>query len=244
VPLPEPHHQDALVTLYHGDCREILPERLRGERFALVTDPPYGIAHASSQNGALRGKGIHGDADLELREWWVVFCREFGGDAIGKESIPMLIFGSWKREPPPGTRHTLIWDKGLGCGMGDLTLPWKPNHEEIYVLGGGFEGHRGSSVLSGHTMVSWVSKGRNHPNQKPISLMEDLLRKIEPDRLIVDPFAGSGATLAAAKRMGRPAVGCEIDPEWLPGAMEALAPETLESQLAEITAAQEKLEIG
>lgn len=227
-------HEDALVRLYHGDSREILPPLLVGERIALVTDPPYGISHASSQNGALRGKGIAGDKDLDLREWAVELAREH-------EDAPALVFGSWKRPEPPGTRHALVWDKGLGCGMGDLSLPWKPNWEEIYVLGRGFEGHRGSSVLSGHTMVSWVSKGRNHPNQKPITLMEDLLRKVEPDRLIVDPFAGSGATLAAAKRMGRPALGCEIDEEWLPGAMEALAPETLESQMAQITMSQGEL---
>lgn len=228
-------HQDSLVTLLYGDGRKHLPGLIGKRPWALVTDPPYGIDHASSQEGALKGKGIEGDGDTSLREWWVVFAREYGGDLIGEETVPMLIFGSWKREKPPGTRHMLVWDKGMGVGMGDLTLPWKPNWEEIYVIGKGFEGHRGSSVYSGYTMVSWVSRGREHPNQKPITLMEALIEKVPPGYLIVDPFAGSGATLAAAKRLGRPAIGAEIDGEWIPGAVKELAKETLASQMAVTT---------
>lgn len=226
-------HEDSLVTLLYGDGRKLLPSLIGDRPWALVTDPPYGIDHASGQEGALKGKGIQGDDDVSLREWWVTYAREHG-------NVPAIVFGSWKRPEPPGTRHALVWDKGMGVGMGDLTLPWKPNWEEIYVIGEGFLGHRGSSVLSGYTMVSWVSRGREHPNQKPVSLMEHLLEKVEPDRLIVDPFAGSAATLAAAKRLGRPAIGAEIDTEWIPGAVKELAKETLASQTAAV-AEQEAL---
>src|SRR5690606_5759542 len=111
---------------------------------------------------------------------------------------------------PEGTHTVLTWDKGLASGMGDLSIPWKPNTEEVYVLGRGFAGSRGSSILSGHTVVTWASKGRFHPNMKPASLMESLLIKCPPGT-VADPFAGSGSTLVAAKRLGRKAIGIEIE---------------------------------
>ena len=115
-----------------------------------------------------------------------------------------------KRAHPAGTRTVLVWDKGKASGMGDLSIPWKPNWEEIYVLGTGFTGHRGSSILTGHTVVSWASKGRDHPNMKPVSLMERLIEKC-PTGVIADPFAGSGTTLVAARNLGRKAIGVELE---------------------------------
>lgn len=94
--------------------------------------------------------------------------------------------------------------------MGDLSIPWKPNWEEIYVAGRGFAGARNSSILSGHSVVTWASKGREHPNMKPVSLLERLIEKCPPG-VIADPFAGSGATLVAAKNLGRKVVGVELE---------------------------------
>jgi DNA modification methylase len=93
--------------------------------------------------------------------------------------------------------------------MGDLSIPWKPNTEEIYVIGKGFRGHRDGSVLTGHRVVTWASKGRVHPNMKPVSLMAELVSKCVGS--IADPFAGSGSTLLAAKQLGRQAIGVEIE---------------------------------
>lgn len=216
-------YDDGRVRLHHADSREHLEELMREEpSFALVTDPPYGIKHASGQTGPLRGRGIEGDADTHLRDWAVELAN--GWDA------PSLVFGTWKMPRPLRVRTILIWDKGMGVGMGDLAVPWKPNWEEIYVIGGragGFVGPRDDGVLKGHVMVSWVSKGREHPNQKPIDLMQRLLLRIDPERLIIDPFCGSGATLIAAKALGRRAVGFEIDAEWIEAAKRGLAQDNL-----------------
>lgn len=128
---------------------------------------------------------------------------------------PALSFGSWKRPHPKGTRAQLIWDKGGHAGgLGDLSIPWKNNHEEIYVLGSGFKGHRGSGVLSGYHVTASERSGRNHPHEKPVSLMEELLCKCPQDWVIIDPFAGSGSTLRAAKNLGRRAIGFEIEEKY------------------------------
>ena len=196
------YYQDEHVTLYHGDCREIA-EWLEAD--VLVTDPPYGYSHRS--NGGPRGSAtwrsteIANDTDTTARE----AVLDLWGDR------PALVFGSWKRPSPAGTRAVIIWDKGGHAGgLGDLTLPWKQNHEEVYVLGTGFVGKRGSGVITGCHSPASEAAGRSHPHEKPVSLMERLIEKCPPG-VIADPFAGSGSTLRAAKNLGRRAIGVELD---------------------------------
>lgn len=193
-----PYYEDDRVTLYHGDCRE-LTNWLEAD--VLVTDPPYGVAYQSHKPAHERGffDEIANDRDTS--------ARDLALDAWGNR--PALVFGSWKMPKPVGTHTVLTWDKGDASGMGNLSVPWKPNTEEIYVLGGGFVGKRDGAVLRGHTVVTWASKGREHPNMKPVSLMSALIAKTVG--VVADPFAGSGSTLVAAKRLGRKAIGVEID---------------------------------
>ena len=98
--------------------------------------------------------------------------------------------------------------------MGDLSIPWKPNTEEIYVLGSGFTGRRTGSVIKSLAIAGTVGQAgkgtRHHPTQKPVSLMESLITKCPPG-IIADPFAGSGSTLIAARNLGRKAIGVELD---------------------------------
>ena len=199
----KPYYQDESVTLYHGDCREITAWL---DADVLVTDPPYGYSHASNWDGAFKGEVIANDADLSMREWVVGMWTTTGPCGTTR---PALVFGSWKMPRPPQTHSLLIWDKGPAAGMGDLSVPWKPNTEEIYVIGKPFIGSRDTSVLSGHTVVTWASKGREHPNMKPVSLMSALIAKTVGT--IADPFAGSGSTLVAAKQLGRKAIGVEME---------------------------------
>lgn len=192
------YYQDEHVTLYHGDCLAEHREWLEAD--VLVTDPPYGYSHKSGWAGKFKGEIIANDSDLKARD----AALKDWGDA------PAIVFGSWKRPKPEGTHTVLVWDKGEAAGMGNLAIPWKPNWEEIYVLGSGYSGHRSSSILSGHTVVTWASKGREHPNMKPETLMESLLAKCPPGA-VADPFAGSGSTLVAARNLGRKAIGVELE---------------------------------
>lgn len=204
------YYQDDTVTLHLGDCLEVTDWL---EADVLVTDPPYGVAYQSHKPAHERGNfnEIANDRDTVFRDnmlhLWSTHSSNTGYDRPGGK--PALVFGSWKMPKPHGTHTVLTWDKGMASGMGNLSVPWKPNTEEIYVLGAGFQGRRDSSVLTGHTVVTWASKGREHPNMKPLSLMSSLVSKTVG--VIADPFAGSGTTLVAAKRLGRKAIGCEVD---------------------------------
>jgi DNA modification methylase len=217
--------------MYLGDCVEILPTL--PPPAVVVTDPPYGIAYASGQEGVLRDVGIAGDESLEVRD-----------AALRLIDAPALVFGTWKTAPPVNAKAAIVWDKGMGVGMGDLSMPWKPNWELIYVVGKGFRGHRGSGVISGHTMVSWtsarVSEPREHPTQKPVSLILELLSKC-PEGAVLDPFAGSGAVGVAALRAGRPFVGVELDRRWFDIACERLRAEEKQTTVAAERAGQRSL---
>ncbi len=197
-----PYYDKGGITIYHADCRDVLPSLPVVPVDLILTDPPYGIAHSSSFGATWQNTTIAGDDDTACRDWVLTWARARG--------VPAACFGSWKVPKPIGTRAVLVWDKGPAFGMGDLSFPWKPSWEEIYIIGDGWKGTRDEGVLRGHLVVSWESKGRRHPHEKPVSLMAYLLSKIEAER-VLDPFAGTGSTLRAAKDRGLKAVGIEIE---------------------------------
>lgn len=198
--MTEPYYQDEWVTLYHGDALENEDWRTAE---VLVTDPPYGMAYVSNASKFGSSKPIEGDNDPDLRDRALALW----GDK------PALVFGRWDVPRPAGTRNRLIWFKDLGPGMGDLKMPWGHDEEEIYVLGNGWAGQRGSNVIRARG-YSASAKGRpNHPTPKPPSLIEALLEKT-PDGVIADPFVGSGATLIACRALGRRAIGVELEEEY------------------------------
>ena len=187
------YYQDEYVELHHGDCRAI-----RGWTLAdvMVTDPPYGVAYASGW--VKRDRAIAGDHSAGVRDE----ALEMWGDR------PALVFGSWKVERPKGSVHRLIWDKDGDPGMGDLSMPWGNSDEEVYVLGRGFQGVRGSNVI--RCPKPPIATRPDHPTPKPVALMEALIAKCPPG-VVADPFAGSGATLIAARNLGRRAIGVELE---------------------------------
>jgi DNA modification methylase len=214
---PEPYYQDDLVTLYHGNAVRVLPHLDPDDYAAMVTDPPYGISYRSNSRRDTLAASIAGDEDTRLRdaalEWW--------GDR------PALVFGTWRVPRPAATRALLVWDTKGALGMGDLSLPWKPAHQEVYVLGRGFAGRRGTDVLTYAPVQSMARNGRCHPHQKPTSLMADLLAKC-PAGAVIDPFAGSGSTLRAAKDAGRRAVGIELEEHYCEVIAQRLAQESFD----------------
>lgn len=186
----KPYFDDGKIQLFHGDCREAA-EWLSAD--VLVTDPPFGMKYSSGW----QARPIAGDDDTAARDE----ALRLWGDK------PALVFGRWDCPRPARAKLLLTWDKGDWPGMGDLALPWGPSTEEIYVLGGGFIGARGGSVvrcdrLTGQTL---------HPNEKPVKLLQRLLGWCEPAAVVADPFSGSGATLVAAKNLGRRAIGVELE---------------------------------
>lgn len=209
----EPYYVDEHVQLYQGDCREI-DAWLSAD--VLVTDPPYGMSLRSRWGGDFADLEIAGDRDVSVRNAAL--------SAWGQK--PALVFGRWSVPRPTATRALLIWDKGEHTGMGDLNLPWKPDFEEIYVLGKGFTGKRGSSILRHLAPPPAKSQGRHHPTEKPLSVLTTLLGKC-PDGVVADPFAGSGSTLVAAKILGRRAIGVELEEKYCEVAARRLMQDTL-----------------
>lgn len=192
------YYQDDHVTLHHGDCLEALDW---AEADVLVTDPPYGVDYQSGARRETLAASILNDKDTIHRD----SVLELWG------SKPALVFGSWKIARPAATKALLIWDTKGALGMGDLRIPWKPSHQEVYVLGDGpWQGKRDTDVLSIAPVQSMGTNGRVHPHQKPIALMDTLIAKTV-GAVIADPFAGSGSTLVSAKAMGRKAIGVEMD---------------------------------
>ena len=194
------YYQDEWVTLHLGDCLEET-DWLTAD--VLVIDPPYGIAYHSGSRRDTLAASIIGDEDTSLRDAALAAWLGFG-------ERPALVFGTWRTPRPTGTHTRLIWDTKGALGMGNLSVPWKPSDQEIYVIGYGFTGPRTSNVLSHAPVQSMSRNGRDHPHQKPVGLLLDLIQKCPPG-VISDPFAGSGSTLVAAKRLGRKAIGIEID---------------------------------
>lgn len=200
----KPYYDEDGIVIYHGDCREVLPAVTIPLDWAAINDPPYGISHNSNHGASWAGTEIANDNSTALREW------------IIRQLLPrpMFVFGTWKVTKPPQTRQTLIWDKGPAFGMGDLSFPWKNSFEEIYVLGQGFSGRRDEAVLRGHIVVSWESRGRRHPHEKPVSLISALLNKCPVATGLIDPTCGTGPALAAAKLAGILAIGIEVEEEY------------------------------
>lgn len=221
-----PYYEGDLVTLYHGDCREITAWL---DADVLVTDPPYGMGYVSNARvRRTRMDAIAGDDSTAARDLVL--------DAWG--SRPALTFGTWKIQKPAGVKVTLTWDKGPSVGSGDITMPWGLSTEEIYVTGNWPPIAAGGRAREGGTPARSVSVLRvanyntqapdrpNHPTPKPVSLMELLLVKCPPG-VVSDPFAGSGSTLLAAKNLGRRAIGVELDERYCEIAAKRLAQDTL-----------------
>jgi hypothetical protein len=225
----KPYYEAEGIVIYHGDCREVLPQIVRSNCGALVVDPPYGIAHQSDWTDALYGNvaaaygdgSVAGDEDLTVRDY--VLAWNAGAAA--------LVFGSWKHSQPAGTHTVLVWDKGAASGMGDLSIPWKPSWEEIYVIGRGFIGSRDEGVLKGFYVPPRISMGRQHPMEKPVSLLRYLISKT-PSGTVIDPCCGSGPTLRAAKDLGRRAIGIEISEAYCDLAARRLSQEVFPLEVA------------
>jgi DNA modification methylase len=195
----KPYYADECVTLWHGDCREIT-EWLVAD--VLVTDPPYGIAYIRGGDRKNTPKQpVIGDADTSLRDRTLA---EWG-------ERPAICFGSWRVPKPTGTKQTITWWKrSVGPGSGDTNLPWGNATEEIYILGAGFDGVRRANVIETWDRRQTASIEIGHPTPKPVGLMEQLIECCPPG-VIADPYAGSGATLIAARNLGRRSIGVEVD---------------------------------
>ncbi len=178
------------VTLYLGDCREILPT-LEGVD-AVVTDPPYGIGFAAQPTKWQRRAGQKAEAwdDLTVDGLSALI-------ALGEKQV---VWGG-NYYSLPLSRGWLSWYKpDAPPSMGSVELAWTNLDQNPRQI----------SCSIGATNAERVG----HPTQKPLAVMRFTLQQIGPASTILDPFMGSGTTGVAAVKLGRQFTGIEIDPKY------------------------------
>lgn len=197
----KPYYEHAGITIYHGDCRDVW-NTVHAD--ALVTDPPYGIGFAAQPTKWQRRAG-------KKPEQWDDQIVPFVVEMVS--SFPLAIVWGGNYYPLPVTRGWLSWFKpDAPPSMGSFELAWT-NRDDIA---------RSITWSIGATNAERVG----HPTQKPERVMSWCLGLIDAD-VVLDPFAGSGTTLLAAKRHGRRAIGIEIEERYCEIAAKRLSQEVL-----------------
>lgn len=210
---------DAGITLYHGDARDILPRLADRSVELLLTDPPYGVSWQSPRR-QLRFDVMPGDEDESLG-------REVVKLALGKlrNHRHLYVFGPWDPgDLPVANRVELIWDKTL-FGIGNLSLPWGTSHERItfgvYTLSkqeqAGSAGRLSARLRRGSILRCRRpnAMGVIHPSEKPVEILRQMIEASTVlGETVLDPFAGVGSTLVAARIEGRRCIGVEIEERW------------------------------
>lgn len=190
-----PYFQDekAGITIYHGDCREILP--FLDPVDAIITDPPYGVNIA--------------DWDAEVPYSILPILLNLSkGPVVWFGSSPHLVKDLASFVPPPD--RVMIWAPKFRLGKmakSGIAYRYHPIHTwriserndgPVWdVLDHSTEGHH------------WW----NHPGTKPKALMLSLVGLCPKGGIVLDPFLGSGTTLVAAKESGRRGIGIELEEE-------------------------------
>jgi site-specific DNA-methyltransferase (adenine-specific) len=246
----EPYYASETVALYHGDCREVLPTL--EDRFDLVvTDPPYGetsLAWDRWPNGWPGVLADYGAASLwcfgsmrmfldrrdEFDAWRlsqdVIWSKPRGGVAYPDRATVRTheIVTHWYRGDWSDVHHEQQRTERPGPGKGTIhrgeTGPaWNGSRRAHAWTDDGTRAL--SSVIECQTMRM---RGTGHPTEKPTGILEPLIAYGCPEGgTVLDPFAGSGSTLDAARQIGRRAVGIETDERYCEIAAKRLAQDTL-----------------
>ena len=210
----EPYYEHAGITIYHGDCREVLPS-LKAD--VVVTDPPYGIG---ADEAASKNKGQWGWRDYGETSWDRERPDADVFDAMLAASDGQVIWGgNYFADMLPPSMGWLAWDKGQReFSLADFEMAWTSFHRAARC----FVYPRGRALLD----------GKRHPTQKAEAVMRWSIESCDsgigrPAVTIPDPFMGSGTTLRAAKDLGRKAIGIEIEERYCEIAAKRLAQEVL-----------------
>jgi site-specific DNA-methyltransferase (adenine-specific) len=223
----QPYYQDDFVTLYHGDCREILPSLPKVD--LVLTDPPFSVPvkyHDSEGNYPRRW------GDLIVMEPFFVevfrlierMTKESGAVYVhcDANTYPVFYKASYSLWP---RSHMIVWYKPTGRrGNG-----WKHAHELILHLAKSTTVYSGSFNQDVIGIMPVRTLDREHPAEKPGELLTFIKEAHPADSgtITLDPFMGSGTTLRAAKDLGRKAIGIEIEERYCEIAAKRMAQEPL-----------------
>jgi DNA modification methylase len=200
-----PYHQEASVTIYHGDCREIAPLLPRFD--LLLTDPPYGIR---ADENPVRGQSKHGKSawDRERPAPWVLQML------ISKAATSIIWGGNYFADVLPPTMKWLVWNKDTrNFSLADCELAWTSMDAAARVLD--------------YSRAKANQDVKQHPTQKPMELILWCIAQAGEVQTILDPYAGSGTTGRAAKDLGKKAVLIERDERYCEIAAKRLSQDVL-----------------
>jgi len=205
----KPYYQDEWVTIYHGDCREILPDLPKVD--LVLTDPPYGINY----HRVGRSKGyvtVNYAGGIYGKNWDAIV-----GDDKPFDPTSLLVFEKlilWGANnfanKLPNSAGWLIWDKkrggstAIGFGGSDAELAYTSFLTSVRIYAYLWDGFKRDGEVGKHF----------HPTQKPVSLMEWCILQAGDVGSILDPYMGSGATLRAAKDLNRHSIGIEVEEKY------------------------------
>lgn len=205
-----PYYDDGNgIVIYHGDCRDILPQLPQVD--LLLTDPPYGIG----KDGQKPSDGKHGGRKAyEFLGW--------DGDRPTDKTFDLLLHsadqhiiwgGNYFADLLPPQMKWRVWDKGQRINQSDGELAWTS-------LGGALR-------IITLNRVELMMDGAEHPTQKPLRLMKWCIEQVPDATTIIDPFMGSGTTLRAAKDLRKKCIGIEREERYAEIAAKRLAQEVL-----------------
>jgi site-specific DNA-methyltransferase (adenine-specific) len=246
--LPKPYYEHGGITIYHGDCREILPGLPKVD--LVLTDPPY------SSGGAMRSDRNQPTSSKYQMSGTEVSYGEFLGDNRDQRSLTLWLsfwFSDLLKITHPGAVLLTFMDwRNLPCAIDAVQvggwvyrgiIPWdkteqvRPNKgwfaaqcEYIVAASHGplLQGHLAEGICQkGYIRCSVNTQEKQHITAKPVSLMVELIRTRDDFKTILDPCMGSGTTLVAAKNLGRRAIGIEIEERYCEIAAKRLAQEVL-----------------
>src|SRR5208337_3509984 len=198
----KPYYEHGGITIYHGDCREILPTVYID---GICSDPPWGNNTACNAQRFTRPRSPWWD-NVDTKK--IKAHTEIIGDKEEFDPRPFIKQPCALWGANHFTRHLphsggwLIWDKRIGAEdmaekgwpLGEAELAWTNLLGATRIF---------RNLWSG--LLRRTERGEfYHPTQKPITLMEWCI-KFFPEGIICDPFMGSGTTLVAAKNLGRKA---------------------------------------
>lgn len=202
----KPYYEHGGITIYHDDCREILPTL--GTFDLVLTDPPYGIGE---DGGRFRGRKGQGHRVLPKLGWDTAPPDSEAFALLLTHARDLCIWGgNYFTDKLPVSRGWLYWDKRMGGDFSDGELAWTSR----------------DAALKAYSRCNKFH-GKEHPTQKPVELMSWCLSFFPEARTVVDPYMGSGPVARACKDSGRRYVGIEIEERYCEIAVKRLAQETL-----------------
>jgi DNA modification methylase len=222
------------VTLYLGDCREILPTL--GKVDAVVTSPPYNTLPTTG-----KASGLHAERKSGVNLWLEKAAAGYA-DQMPEDEYQAwlnsvldlcvdrsrgLVWVNHKvryrdREAihPARMIHLpiyaeVIWNRGGSMALNSKRFA--PSHEGIWGFGVPHYWDDTNNTLMSVWNIPQAQReaGNNHPCPYPTALIRPLIESSCPPRgTVLDPFAGSGTTGVVAVGCGRSFIGIEQDERW------------------------------